>query len=250
MAENLRKQIRMKTAFGIALLLFSFAASAVDPVKPLLDTDVDIFDTDSVRRGAGFFANYCMGCHSAKQIRYSRIAKDLELSEDTMRREFMFGNVKIHDYLETAMSKEDGENAFGVAPPDLSLVVRAKGGDWVYSYLKGFYTDPKRPFGVNNLVSPDVAMPNVLWELQGTQEPVIKKINGADAVIDVRLVKKGEMPPKEFDQALTDIVNFLAYVSEPSKLQRLPLGKYVILFLVVLAVIMYRLKKEYWKNIH
>jgi ubiquinol-cytochrome c reductase cytochrome c1 subunit len=167
-----------------------------------------------------------------------------------MRREFMFGNVKIHDYLETAMSKEDGENAFGVAPPDLSLVVRAKGGDWVYSYLKGFYTDPKRPFGVNNLVSPDVAMPNVLWELQGTQEPVIKKINGADAVIDVRLVKKGEMPPKEFDQALTDIVNFLAYVSEPSKLQRLPLGKYVILFLVVLAVIMYRLKKEYWKNIH
>jgi ubiquinol-cytochrome c reductase cytochrome c1 subunit len=93
-------------------------------------------------------------------------------------------------------------------------------------------------------------MPNVLWELQGTQEPVIKKINGADAVIDVRLVKKGEMPPKEFDQALTDIVNFLAYVSEPSKLQRLPLGKYVILFLVVLAVIMYRLKKEYWKNIH
>jgi ubiquinol-cytochrome c reductase cytochrome c1 subunit len=240
----------MKTAFGIALLLFSFAVSAAESVKPLEDADVDIFDSDSVRRGAGFFANYCMGCHSVKQIRYSRIAKDLELSEDTMRREFMFGDAKIHDYFETSMSKADGENAFGVAPPDLSLVVRAKGADWVYSYLKGFYTDPKRPFGVNNLFSPDVAMPNVLWELQGTQEPVIKKVAGVDTVVDVRLVKKGEMSPKEFDQALTDIVNFLAYVSEPSKLQRLPLGKYVIFFLVVLAVIMYRLKKEYWKKIH
>ncbi|HYE36110.1 cytochrome c1 [Methylocaldum sp.] len=240
----------MKTAFGIALLLFSFAASAVDPVKPLEDADVDVFDSDSVRRGAGFFANYCMGCHSIKQIRYSRIAKDFELSEDTMRREFMFGKVKVHDYLETAMSKADGESAFGVAPPDLSLVIRARGADWVYSYLKGFYVDPKRPLGTNNLVSPDVAMPNVLWALQGLQEPVIKKIDGTDTVVDVRLVKKGQMSPKEFDQVLTDMVNFLAYVSEPSKLQRLPLGKYVIFFLVVLAVIMYRLKKEYWKKIH
>jgi ubiquinol-cytochrome c reductase cytochrome c1 subunit len=240
----------MRTAFGIALLLFSLAASATEPVKPLEDADVDIFDTESVRRGAGFFSNYCMGCHSVKLIRYSRIGKDLGLDEDAMRREFMFGNVKIHDYLETAMSKSDGENAFGVAPPDLSLVVRARGADWVYSYLKGFYVDPKRPFGVNNVVSPDVAMPNVLWALQGVQEPVIKKVSGVDTVVDVRLVKKGEMSPKEFDQAVTDIVNFLAYVAEPSKLQRLPLGKYVLFFLVVLAIIMYRLKKEYWKDVH
>ncbi|MGX2040935.1 cytochrome c1 [Methylocaldum sp. MU1018] len=239
----------MKTAFGIALLLFSIAASAVEPVKPLDNADVDIFDSDSVRRGAGYFANYCMGCHSVKQIRYSRIAKDLELDEDTMRREFMFGNVKIQDNLETAMSKADGENAFGVAPPDLSLVVRARGADWLYSYLKSFYVDPKRPFGVNNLVSRDVAMPNVLWGLQGMQEPVIKKVGGVDTVVDVRLTQKGSMSPKEFDQAVTDMVNFLAYVSEPSKLQRIPLGKYVILFLVVLAVITYRLKKEYWKDI-
>jgi ubiquinol-cytochrome c reductase cytochrome c1 subunit len=240
----------MRTAFGTLLLLFSFAATAANPTKPLEDADVDIFDSDSVRRGAGLFANYCMGCHSVKQIRYSRIAKDLELDEDTMRREFMFGEAKIHDYLGTAMSKEDGENAFGVAPPDLSLVARARGADWVYSYLKGFYTDPKRPFGTNNLISRDVAMPNVLWKLQGTQEPVIKSIDGADTVVDVRLVHKGEMTRQEFDQALTDIVNFLAYVAEPSKLERLPLGKYVILFLIVLAVVMNRLKKEYWKNIH
>ncbi|CAI8824597.1 cytochrome c1 [Methylocaldum szegediense] len=240
----------MRTAFGIALLLFSLAASATEPVKPLDDVDVDIFDTESVRRGAGYFSNYCMGCHSVKLIRYSRIGKDLCLDEDTMRREFMFGNVKIHDNLETAMSKEYGENAFGVAPPDLSLIVRARGADWVYSYLKGFYVDPKRPFGVNNLISPGVAMPNVLWALQGVQEPVIKKVGGEDRVVDARLVKKGEMSPKEFDQAVTDIVNFLAYVAEPSKLQRLPLGKYVLFFLVVLAVIMYRLKKEYWKDVH
>jgi ubiquinol-cytochrome c reductase cytochrome c1 subunit len=240
----------MRTAFGIVLLLFSLAASATEPVKPLEDVDVDIFDTDSVRRGARFFSNYCMGCHSAKLIRYSRIGKDLDLDEDTMRREFMFGNVKIHDDLETSMSKADGENAFGVAPPDLSLVVRARGADWVYSYLKGFYVDPKRPFGVNNVISPDVAMPNVLWALQGVQEPVIKKVGGEDRVVDARLVKKGDMSPREFDQAVTDIVNFLAYVAEPSKLQRLPLGKYVLFFLVVLAVIMYRLKKEYWKDVH
>lgn len=240
----------MRTAFGIALLLFSLAAPATEAVKPLEDANVDIFDTESVRRGAGFFSNYCMGCHSVKLIRYSRIGKDLGLDEDAMRREFMFGNVKIHDYLKTAMSKADGENAFGVAPPDLSLVVRARGADWVYNYLKGFHVDPKRPFGVNNVVSPDVAMPNVLWALQGVQEPVIKKVSGVDTVVDVRLVKKGEMSPKEFDQAVTDIVNFLAYVAEPSKLQRLPLGKYVLFFLVVLAIIMYRLKKEYWKDVH
>lgn len=239
----------MNKALAILLCFFAMASGAAESGKPLKHVSVDIFDTESVRRGAGYFAHYCLGCHGLKQIRYSRLGRDLKLEEDTMRHEFMFGDVKIHDYVRTAMAPSDAETAFGVVPPDLSLVVRARGADWIYGYLNGFYLDPKRPFGVNNLVVPNVAMPNVLWELQGAQEAVVNVVKGVPEVVDVRLVEPGRMSAREFDKALTDIVNFLAYVSEPSKLERLPLGKYVILFLVILTVILFRLKKEYWKNL-
>jgi ubiquinol-cytochrome c reductase cytochrome c1 subunit len=239
----------MNKALAIFLCVFSLACSSAETTRPLRHVSVDIFDADSVRRGAGYFANYCLGCHGIRQTRYSRIGKDLKLSEEAARGEFMFGDVKIHDYVRTAMAPKDAETAFGVVPPDLSLIVRARGADWIYSYLMGFYADPKRPFGVNNIVAPNVAMPNVLWELQGTQEPVTSVVKSVSEVVDVRLAEPGRMSAKEFDRAVTDIVNFLAYVAEPSKLERLPLGKYVILFLIILTVILYKLKKEYWKDL-
>jgi ubiquinol-cytochrome c reductase cytochrome c1 subunit len=239
----------MNKALVILLCVFSLACGAVESRKPLKHVSVDIFDADSVRRGGGYFANYCLGCHGIKQMRYSRIGKDLKLSEEQMRGEFMFGDVKIHDYVRTAMASTDSETAFGVVPPDLSLIVRARGADWIYGYLMGFYVDPKRPFGVNNIVAPNVAMPNVLWELQGTQEPVTSVIKGVPEVVDVRLTEPGKMRTQEFDRAVMDIVNFLAYVAEPAKLERLPLGKYVIAFLIILTVILYKLKKQYWKNL-
>jgi ubiquinol-cytochrome c reductase cytochrome c1 subunit len=210
---------------------------------------VDIFKKASVGRGAAYFANYCQGCHGLKQIRYSRIGQDLNVGEETMRKEFLLGGAKIHDYVRTAMLPKDAETTFGVVPPDLSLIVRARGADWIFSYLKGFYDDPKRPFGVNNAVVPNVAMPNVLWEFQGPQKPVVETVDGNPVVVDVESTGHGKLSEEEFDEMLTDIVNYLTYVSEPSKLERLPLGKYVIAFLLLLTVIFYKLKKEYWKDL-
>lgn len=239
----------MKRALTLLLLVFSLPSAGTPSGRSLETVEVDIFDRESVRRGAGLFANYCLGCHGIKQMRYSRIAKDLHLDQEALRREFLFGQAKVYDPIRTAMAPAVAEAAFGVVPPDLSLIVRARGANWVYNYLKGFYLDPKRPFGVNNMVAPNVAMPNVLWEFQGIQVPVVKMVAGVPTVVDVRLSEPGKMSPQEFRGAVTDIVNFLAYVAEPAKLERLPLGKYVLAFLIILTVLLYKLKKEYWKDI-
>lgn len=239
----------MNKALAILLCFFSLACAASEAGQRLESAPVDIFDLESVRRGAGYFANYCLGCHGIKQMRYSRIGGDLKLNEETMRAEFLFGDARVHDYVRTAMPPKDAEAAFGVVPPDLSLIVRARGADWIYGYLKSFYVDPTRPFGVNNVLAKNVAMPNVLWDLQGAQEPIIKTVEGTPTAVGVRLTSPGKLTPREFDRTVADIVTFLAYVAEPAKLQRLPLGKYVLVFLLVLTVILYKLKKEYWKDI-
>lgn len=240
----------MKKVFATLsfILAFSFNTAQAEGVS-LEHADVDVFDELSVLRGAGHFANYCLGCHGLKLIRYSRISKDLKINESAMRQSFMFGDVKFHDPVRSSMPAQAANEAFGVAPPDLSLVVRSRGADWVYSYLKGFYVDGKRPFGVNNVLLPNVAMPNVLWELQGDQVPVIEHHNGEAVVTGVELAGHGKLTEREFEGVLTDLVNFLAYVGEPSQLQRIPLGKYVIFFLLGLTYILYLLKKEYWKDI-
>jgi ubiquinol-cytochrome c reductase cytochrome c1 subunit len=240
----------MNKALATLLLLLSFAGlAAAEAGKPLKSVDVDVFDLESVRRGAGYFSNYCLGCHGVKQMRYSRVAADLGLDVDTMRQEIMFGDVKIHDYMKTAIAPTDAEMTFGVVPPDLSLIVRARGADWIYTYLKSFYEDPKRPFGVNNLLVENVAMPNVLWEMQGTQSPVVREAGGKEQIVDVKRDNNGKLSGREFNKVLVDLTNFLAYTAEPTKLERLPLGKYVIVFLIFLTVILYKLKKEYWKDV-
>lgn len=239
----------MKQAFAILLLSAASLGARAESGVGLEHADVDVFDQLSVIRGAGHFANYCLGCHGLKQIRYSRIAKDLHVSEDKLREFFLHGDAKIHEPVHTAMRAEDAKLAFGVEPPDLSLIVRARGADWVYSYLKGFYEDSGRPFGVNNLVAPNVAMPNPLWQLQGPQAPEMGRVDGKLEVVGVKRTGPGAMSPREFDRALNDLVSFLAYVGEPSALQRIPLGKYVIAFMLLLTYIFYRLKKEYWKDI-
>ncbi len=235
----------------LSLLLFSlslnvFASGGAD----LQSADIDLTDKVSLQRGAKNFVTYCLGCHSAKQIRYLRIANDLGLDEKHVLKDIAPEGAGIYEQLHSAMNKHDAEKWFGTQPPDLSLIARSRGADWLYSYLKGFYADKNRPFGVNNAIFEDVSMPNPLWQLQGEQQPVYE-IDGERRVLE-KLVSSsaGTQSPEEFDKTINDLVNFLVYVGEPVQLERQQMGKYVIFYLLIFLVIAYLLKKEYWKDVH
>lgn len=240
---------KIRILFGLIVLLFSAGGWASEGAYPMQSANVDIGDLASVRRGAGYFVDYCMGCHSLKHLRYSRIASDLKVSEEDLRRDIMAEGAKVHESLLSAMNPKDALEWFGVAPPDLSLVARARGADWLYNYLKGFYADPTKSTGVNNVVFEGVSMPNMFWELQGTQKPVFEKRGEAEVVVGLKLETPGNMTADEFDRVMTDVVNFLVYAAEPARYQRTAVGKYVVVALVFLAWLFYRLKKEYWKDL-
>ena len=217
--------------------------------------NIDPANKESLQRGAKVFVNYCMSCHAAKYQRYNRVARDLGIREDDVIEYLMFTGDKIGDHMDVAMTKADGKAYFGAAPPDLTLVARVRGVDWLYSYLRTFYLDDTRPFGVNNLVFPNVGMPHVLWELQGWQKPVYETVTDSEGhehqvVESLELVEAGTQTPAEFDRTVRDLVNFLAYMGEPIKQERQRLGIKVLLYLLVFFVIAYLLKKEYWKDIH
>lgn len=226
----------------------------------MMHVDVDLSDQDSLQRGARTFVNYCLSCHSASYMRFNRMGEDLGISEDILESNFMFGAEKTGDTMEVAMRPEDGEQFFGgIAPPDLSVIARARGADWLYTYFMTFYRDPSRPFGVNNLAFKDVSMPHVLWELQGWQRPVYVEKTGSDGEKIKRIDHlELESPPQkptvyqdqEYDQIVRDLVNFLVYLGEPVKLKRYTIGAWVMLYLLVLLVFVYLLKKDYWRDIH
>lgn len=240
----------MKTIIGILMFLGSFCALASGDIE-LDSVNIDLDDKDSLKRGGQLFATHCQGCHSAKYMRYSRIAADLGLHEDEVGRDLIVGGKTINDLMTTAMDENQASEWFlGVGPPDLSLVARSRGSDWLYTYLRGFYVDESRPFGVNNLVYKDVAMPNVFWEMQGLQKAVFKEVDGKPVFDKFVSVKDGQMSREQFDRAIGDLVNFLVYVGEPAKLERVSIGKYVLLFLLIFLVLTFYLKKEYWKDVH
>ncbi|MBU6247870.1 MAG: cytochrome c1 [Xanthomonadaceae bacterium] len=207
-----------------------------------------ISDQASLQRGAKLFFNYCVGCHSIKFMRYSRIGEDLGLTEKEVMQNLNFTGVNYGQTIESHMPPADAAKWFGKAPPDLSLEVRAKTADWVFAYLNSFYLDPSRPVGWNNTVFPNASMPNPLWELQGIQTAVKK--DGSDEVAKLELSKPGTMTPAQFQQATRDLTNFLEYVSEPAALQRKHYGIWVLLFLAGFTFLAYLLKKEYWKDVH
>ena len=218
----MKKHIKIKLALASTLLSFNvFAAGDLH----LDHANTDISDTASLQNGAKLFMNYCSGCHAIGFMRYNRIAQDLNLSDSLVAEHLMFAGEKPGETITTAMPKEGAAKWFGVAPPDLSLVARAKGTDWIYTYLRGFYEDDSKVFGVNNKVLENASMPDVLWSL-----------------------KEGKSEA-EFDQDVRDITNFLDYVGEPAKLIRTSLGVWVLLFLGVLFILTYLLKKEYWKDV-
>jgi ubiquinol-cytochrome c reductase cytochrome c1 subunit len=236
---------------ALGLMFPGFSWASASRIK-LEHANIDPHDVESLRRGAKYFADYCFGCHSIQFMRYSRIAKDLDMKEDDVAKTMLFTGAKIGDTMSIAMDQKDAKHWFGTPPPDLSVETRARGVDWIYTYLRSFYKDPSRRWGVNNAVFKDVAMPHVLWELQGLQEPIYadeKNDKGESEIKGFKLVEKGKMDKQHFDNTVRDIVNFLAYVGEPTKLQRLSVGRWVLAFLAVYFVLMFFLKKAYWKDV-
>ncbi len=240
---------------AILLCLVSGATSASEEGPDLDKAYIDPTNQASLQHGAQVFVNYCLSCHSAAFMRYSRMGHDLGLSDKQVMQNLMFASQKIGEPLTVAMPADQAKRWFGTAPPDLSVVARARGVDWLYTYLRAFYLDDSRPFGVNNLVFKDVAMPHVLGTLQGWQKPVYRTETGEDGkerkVIEgLELAVPGSQSPEEYDRTVRDLVNFLAYMGEPAKLERQSLGIKVVLFLVVFLIPAYLLKKEYWKDVH
>ncbi len=246
----------MKKLIVVLLLAAAPMLGLASGEGPHLDAaNIDLGDQASLQRGAKYFVNYCLSCHSAKYQRYNRMAKDLGLTEDEVINSLMFTTDKIGDTMNISMTTAQGKAWFGNPPPDLSVLIRARGVDYIYTYLRSFYLDEKRPFGVNNTVFPDVAMPHVLWELQGTQKAVYKlekdaKGNEHEKFEGFEPVTPGTLSAEEYDQVARDLTAFLSYVGEPIQMQRKAMGKWVLLFIAVFFVLAYLLKKEYWKDIH
>ncbi len=215
---------------------------------------IDLDDKASLQRGAKLFVNYCLSCHSAQYLRYSRMGQDLGLTDDQVKENLMLASDKIGDTMKVAMPVAGSKKWFGNPPPDLSVIARARGADFLYTYLRTFYVDEARPFGVNNPVFPDVGMPHVLWELEGLKKPVYKTVeHGAESqqvIAGYEQVVPGSMSPAEYDQAAADLTNFMVYMAEPVRAQRQQLGIYVLLFLGAFFVVAYLLKKEYWRDVH
>jgi ubiquinol-cytochrome c reductase cytochrome c1 subunit len=227
----------------------------------LQEAGTHVTNIASLQSGARTFFNYCSGCHSLKYVRYSRIAQDLQLSDDDVLKNFATAGAKIGDLAVSNMpstpangdaAAQGAEVWFGKAPPDLSLEVRAKGADWVYTYLKSFYVDSTRPLGWNNTVFPNASMPFPLWELQGVQTPVYAPAKpGEEAAVEkLELSTPGKLTPAQYDDTVRDLTAFLEYASEPAALQRHSIGVWVLLYLAFFTLLAYLLKHEYWKDVH
>lgn len=228
---------------------------AAAPGVALQSSGADVSNQASLQRGARLYMNYCAGCHSLQYVRYNTLADGLGLSDEQVAENLRFTGTSPHEQIRIAMPAEDAAGWFGLAPPDLSLIARSRGTDYVFTFLKSFYADPgSRATGANNKVLAGTAMPHVLWELQGVQEAVYRQETGVDGVArDVfdrfELVRPGSMTPEEFDQAARDITAFLSWAAEPMQVERKRLGILVLLFLLVLFAFSYLYYKELWKEV-
>lgn len=233
----------------LAALAFAQPASAAGGEGGFLQhSGVNTRDIAAVQRGAKWFVNYCLSCHSAEYMRYNRLAEDLNLTEEQVMNNLVFSDAKIGDTMQIALRPDLAEKWMGKAPPDLSLVARSRGADWLYSYLLTFYEDETG--GWNNLMLPNASMPHVLWQLQGIQKPVYAE-HGDMAVVDhLVLDTPGLQTPEEYEETARDIATFLDYLSEPAELHRKRIGIWVMLFLVAFALVSYALKAEYWRDVH
>jgi len=248
----------MKKLLIALVVLFPMMGNAAGGGAPMLHAPIDLTDKASLQNGAKLFMNYCFGCHDTRYQRYNRVARDIGISDELMIENLIFTGVKVGNLMYNAVEDEQAAKWFGQTPPDLTMITRVKGTDFVYTYLKSFYADPERPFGVNNSVFKDVGMPHVLQSLQGlptaefeTDENGVKHLKHDEhGMAIITTDGSGEMSDDEFDIAVRDITNFLTYASEPSKLERQNTGKWVLGFLAIFFILSYLLKKEYWRDVH
>lgn len=243
----------------IALLFAPLAALTVG--SPALASEagyrldrapIDSKDVVSLQAGARTFANYCMNCHGAQFLRYNRLA-DIGLTEAQIKDNLMFAGDKVGDTMKVALTTKDGKAWFGVAPPDLSVIARARGGDWLYTYLRTFYRDPSTASGWNNAVFPNVGMPHALWTLQGERALEVATVKeGGHEKHEYKWsqVSEGRQSATQYDTTVRDLVNYLVWMGEPAANARKKIGVVVLYFLGVLFVLAYAMKREFWKDVH
>jgi len=247
------KKLKLAAIAAGILGIASFAHASGGGHK-FLSANNDVANQASLQRGARNFVNYCMGCHSAQYVRYNRVGADLGLTEQQVIDNLMFTGVRPSDTMQIAMTRDDAKRWFGNPPPDLSLIARNKGPDYIFTFLKSFYVDPSRPTGVNNTVLVGAAMPHVLADLQGLQTASYEGHADAEGNMQKQFkgfepLTKGSMTADEYDGFVRDTVNFLEYIAEPVQMKRRNLGIGVIFFLLVFFGFAYALKKEYWKDV-
>jgi ubiquinol-cytochrome c reductase cytochrome c1 subunit len=235
--------------FLFSVLFFPTVVLAAETGYRLDRAPIDQRDLMSLQSGARLFVNYCLNCHGAQYMRYNRLT-DLGLTETQIKDNLILTEAKIGDTMKVPLSAKDGKSMFGVAPPDLSVIGRSRSADWLYTYLRAFYRDPKTVTGWNNAVFPQVAMPNALWALQGERAlQVVPAKDGHAAEYRWSELSKGEMSAVRYDTAVRDLVNFLVYMGEPNAVSRQNIGIVVLFVLGVLLIFAYALKKEYWKDV-
>ena len=245
---------KLAPAFAAFALLALPLASFAEEGGSFPPAGNDIRNRASLQRGARNFMNYCSGCHSAKYVRYNRIGKDLGIPDAELKANLMFTSEKPFETIKIAMLPDDAKKWFGTVPPDLSLIARARGSDYLSAFLHSFYADASKPTGVNNTVLPGTAMPHVLAELQGVQKAVFTTHPGEGGTIATELekfelVQPGTLSAEKYDDFVRDTVNFLQYIGEPIEAQRRDLGVWVTLFLLVFTAFAYLLYKEYWRDV-
>ena len=238
----------------LAVASSAFAAGGGVPGYHMEHSGHDMDNVASLQRGSKMFVNYCLGCHSAEYVRYNRVAADLQISAEQLEQNLMFTAEKSFETMRIAMPPLDSKRWFGRTPPDLSLIARSRGADWVYNYLRTFYVDESGSQGVNNLLLPNAAMPHALWELEGFKRAVYKdeidaQGNSHEVFERFETVTEGSLDAAQYDDAIRDLVNFLDYIGEPVQLDRRRLGVKVLAFLLIFFVVAYALKREMWKDV-
>jgi ubiquinol-cytochrome c reductase cytochrome c1 subunit len=252
MESRTMKKMLMSLLAAPLIAVFSQAATASEAGYRLDRAPIDPTDIVSLQAGARTFANYCQNCHGAQFLRYNRLT-DIGLTEAQIKDNLLFAGDKVGDTMKTALSAKDGKAWFGVAPPDLSVISRSRGSDWLYTYLRTFYRDPSTPTGWNNAVFPNVGMPHALWTLQGERGLEIAHVKGPGhdtTEYKWTQISEGRQNATQYDTTVRDLVNYLAWMGEPSANSRKKLGVVVLFFLGVLFVLAYAMKREFWKDVH